>query len=180
MKLNLRRIAVLTVLAGTTAGCATVTRGSTEDVQFTSNPQGATVTTTIGPSCVTPCTLKFSRRDTFTATFKLGEQTQEVFVDTQVATEGVAVAGVGNALIGGVIGVGVDVATGAGLDHVPNPVIVTFTPEPEPSAPETPGTEEAANEEAATEETASEQTEDAQTTDPEPATTKDDGFKWES
>lgn len=125
------------------SGCATVTRGSSEDVQFNSTPSGATVTTSLGNSCVTPCTIEIGRRDTFTATFKLGDETREVFVDTQVAGEGVAVAGVGNALLGGVIGVGVDVATGAGLDHVPNPVVVDFTPPAAPAADDAAPSEDA-------------------------------------
>lgn len=116
------------------SACATVTRGSSEDVQFISNPPGATVKTSLGNSCVTPCTMEIGRRDTFTATFTLDDQTREVFVDTEVAGEGVAAAGVGNALIGGVIGVGVDVATGAGLDHVPNPVVADFTNPAVPAA----------------------------------------------
>lgn len=34
----------------------------------------------------------------------------------------------GNLLLGGVIGMGVDAATGAATDHKPNPVIVTMQP----------------------------------------------------
>lgn len=117
---------VLLAAAVTLSACATVTRGSTEDVRFTSNPSGAKVTTTLGAGCQTPCALKFSRRDTFTATFELEGETREVFVGTEVAGGGVA-ATAGNVLLGGVIGVGVDVATGAGLDHTPNPVHADFT-----------------------------------------------------
>ncbi len=34
----------------------------------------------------------------------------------------------GNLLLGGLVGMGVDAATGAALDHKPNPVIVTLQP----------------------------------------------------
>jgi hypothetical protein len=34
----------------------------------------------------------------------------------------------GNVLLGGLVGMGVDAATGAALDHKPNPVIVTLQP----------------------------------------------------
>lgn len=108
------------------AGCATVTRGTTSDVEFISDPPGARVETSRLESCTTPCTLKVSRKDEFQATFKLaGYKDQSVFVRTQVAGAGAAGL-VGNALIGGVIGVGVDVVTGASLEHVPNPVRVTL------------------------------------------------------
>ena len=40
------------------SGCATVTRGTTEQVQITSEPSGADVRTSMGPTCVTPCTLQ--------------------------------------------------------------------------------------------------------------------------
>ncbi|MDP2581055.1 hypothetical protein Q8W37_14030 [Shimia thalassica] len=32
----------------------------------------------------------------------------------------------GNILVGGIVGIGVDAATGSTLDHVPNPVIADF------------------------------------------------------
>lgn len=119
--------------ASSLSACATVTRGSTEDVLFTSNPPGADMKTSLGPGCVTPCTIKISRRDTFQAVFDLDGETRTVFVDTEVAGGGVAGVA-GNVLLGGVIGAGVDVATGAGLDHVPNPVHADFTV-PETEAP---------------------------------------------
>ena len=38
----------------------------------------------------------------------------------------------GNLLLGGLVGMGVDAATGAAMDHKPNPVIVTLQPVPPP------------------------------------------------
>ncbi len=145
----MKTIKIFAALAavGALSACATVTRGSTEDVQFISNPPGATVKIGLGQSCVTPCFIKVERRDTFQAVFTLGDQTEQVFVDTEVAGGGVAGVA-GNVLLGGVIGVGVDVATGAGLDHVPNPVVVTFdlskatTAEDAPATPEPTAAEE--------------------------------------
>ena len=120
----------LGAMALTVSGCATIVRGTTEDVQFNSNPSGAVVTTDLGPSCTTPCALKFDRDATFTAAVKLDGQEREVFVDTEVA-DGGAAAAAGNVLAGGVIGIGIDAASGATLNHVPNPVEVDFTQEPE-------------------------------------------------
>ena len=110
----------------TLAGCATVTRSSSEDVIFNSVPVGAKVTTTNGYNCTTPCTLKMKRKDKFVATFTHGKQTRQVNVTTEVAGGGGA-ALAGNVIAGGVIGIGIDAATGASLNHVPNPVHVDFT-----------------------------------------------------
>ena len=45
----------------------------------------------------------------------------------------------GNVLLGGLVGMGVDAATGAALDHKPNPVIVTLQPAaPPPRRPKPP------------------------------------------
>ena len=41
----------------------------------------------------------------------------------------------GNLLLGGVVGMGVDVVTGAATDHKPNPVIVTLQPLAPPAPP---------------------------------------------
>ena len=53
---------------------------------------------------------------------------QSVFVDTKVSGKGAA-GFAGNIVAGGVIGMGVDVATGATLDHTPNPVVIRLQPE---------------------------------------------------
>lgn len=117
----------LILLAGglSASACATIVRGSSEDVEFVSQPAGVLVETSRGQTCLTPCTMRFDRRDTFHATFRHKGQEQTIFVDTEVAGGGVAGVA-GNVLFGGAIGVGVDIATGAGLSHSPNPVIVNF------------------------------------------------------
>jgi hypothetical protein len=118
-------------------GCASITRGTTSDVEFISEPAGARVETSRLESCTTPCTLKVSRKDEFQATFKLeGYKDKVVFVRTQIAGSGAAGL-VGNAVIGGPIGIGVDVITGATLEHIPNPVMVTLEKnQPTPAQPE--------------------------------------------
>ena len=121
--------AVLSALA--LAGCATVVRGTTESVGFDSQPSGADVRLSTGLGCVTPCALVIKRNEEFIATFsKPGFRSQQVEVKTQLSGGGAA-AGAGNILAGGVIGAGVDVATGAPLDHVPNPVTAVLEPEPQ-------------------------------------------------
>ena len=117
------------------SGCATVTRGTTDQVQITSEPSGSDVRTSMGPTCVTPCTLQVSRKDEFTVTVsKAGFVEENVPVKTQIAGSGAA-GFAGNVLLGGLIGMGADAYTGATLEHVPNPVSVTLRPLPPTSAP---------------------------------------------
>jgi hypothetical protein len=116
------------------SGCATVTRGTSDQVQIQSSPSGATVRTSLGHSCVTPCTITVNRKDEFVVTFtKHGFQTVEIPVRTAVQMGGGG-AFAGNILAGGIVGMGADLATGAANDHVPNPVIAELMPD-RPGAP---------------------------------------------
>jgi hypothetical protein len=135
----MRFVWVCVVAAGAVvAGCATVTRGTTSQVQITSDPPQAEARTSMGHTCVTPCTLQFGRRDEFVVTItKAGYHTEEVKVTTQVAGAGVAGLA-GNAILGGVIGAGVDVASGATLEHCPNPVSVVLQSTRRPRQPSPP------------------------------------------
>ena len=115
------------------AGCATVTRGTTTQVQILSEPPGATARTSMGHQCSTPCTLQMSRKDEFAVVFTMpGYEDQTVNVRTQLAGAGAA-GFAGNVVLGGVVGMGVDAATGATLEHVPNPVSVVLRPLPKPT-----------------------------------------------
>lgn len=111
------------------SGCATVTRGTTNQVTVNSEPAGAEAMTSTGLVCpMTPCTWEIARKTEFTVTFKKqGYQTQQVPVGTKIAGSGAA-GFAGNVLVGGIVGMGVDAATGATLEHFPNPVFVTLEP----------------------------------------------------
>src|SRR6266498_3289849 len=66
------RILVATAAVGlaiTLAGCATVTRGTTSQVQIQSDPPGALAHTSTGFSCTTPCTITIPRKDEFSVVF---------------------------------------------------------------------------------------------------------------
>src|SRR4051812_30940541 len=122
------RIILVAALAAAVAGCATVTRGTTAQVQIVSNPPEASARTSMGYQCLTPCTVQINRKDEFTVIFaKPGYHSVEIPVRTQVAGAGAA-GFVGNVVLGGVVGMGVDVATGAALEQFPNPVVATLTP----------------------------------------------------
>ena len=124
----MKSLLCVTVLGAALAGCATITRGTTDHVQLQSNPSEARATTSMGQSCETPCTLTVARKDEFTVSFqKDGYEPQHVDVKTRVSGAGAA-GFAGNILLGGVIGMGADAATGATLEHVPNPVRVDLNP----------------------------------------------------
>ena len=129
------RFVSASVLALTLSGCATITRGTADQIQIVSTHDGAKATTSNGQNCITPCMLLVGRKDVFTVHYeKEGFVPQDVEVKTQ--TGGYGAAGLaGNVILGGVVGIGADIVTGASLDHVPNPVSVTLEAETPVAAP---------------------------------------------
>ena len=109
------------------SGCATVTRGSKDVLEIKTTPAGAQVQTSNGFSCSsTPCAIKMPRRSEFVVDITSpGCKPMDVNV-THKTADGGAAGVAGNVLVGGIIGRGVDAATGASQDLVPNPVEVTL------------------------------------------------------
>lgn len=115
--------------------CATVVRGTKDTAEFESRPTGANVAVEsvsddkLGPfNCVTPCSLELKRKRTWAVDFTLeGYKPASGLLKPKVTGGGVA-AGAGNALIGGIVGVGIDAGTGANLDLRPNPMIAELEP----------------------------------------------------
>lgn len=120
---------VVVAIAVSLGGCGSIVRGTSEPVAFVSDPPGASMVSTSKYACpMTPCSLQIDRSDEFDATFsKDGYQPQLVAVRTKLVGSGAAGLA-GNVLAGGIIGIGVDAATGAALDHVPNPVFAKLIP----------------------------------------------------
>lgn len=112
-------------------GCASVTRGTTENISIASTPAGATAELSgldNPTACVTPCVVVAKRNADITVTInKEGYEPQVVPLTKDIPGTG-AVGFAGNVLLGGLIGMGVDAATGAAMDHKPNPVTVTLRP----------------------------------------------------
>jgi hypothetical protein len=119
-----RAMACIALMAST-AGCATVTRGTHEAWKVVTSPTDATVETSNGFSCNrTPCTFKLQRRAAFNVTVSRdGYKPFHGLVVPKVASAGVA-GMAGNVLIGGLIGGGVDASDGAMMELSPNPMIV--------------------------------------------------------
>src|SRR5438552_18616008 len=117
--------------------CATITRGVHEKLSVLSEPSGANVMLSSGEKGVTPAKFVKSRRgDSFTVTVsKPGYIPQSVKVESEAsATGGAAMAG--NAVLGGLIGIGVDAASGAYNSLYPNTVSVHLVPRGKSAATE--------------------------------------------
>lgn len=131
------------------SGCATVTRGTKDTLVVESDPAGADVRLSTGESGKTPASFKLKRKRPVIVTIsRAGYETLTVNVTPQVVGAGAA-GMAGNVLVGGIIGAGVDVMTGATKSLMPNPVVVklvklearpavTAAPAAEPEAAPTP------------------------------------------
>jgi hypothetical protein len=132
------RILVIAAFCAALCGCASATRGITEQISISSVPTGAEaeVSGLENPTvCTTPCVVQAKRSADITISIKKeGYEPVQVPLTKDVAGNG-AVGFAGNLLLGGVIGMGVDAATGAAMDHHPNPVIVTLKPVESPPPP---------------------------------------------
>ena len=125
------RILGVAALCAALGGCASITRGTTENLSISSTPSGAQADITgldVPTACVTPCAVLVKRNADITITInKEGYEPQIVPLTKEIPGTGAA-GFAGNILAGGLIGMGVDAATGAAQDHKPNPVIVTLQP----------------------------------------------------
>ena len=139
------RLLLATAIVMPCLGCASATRGTTESISIASTPPGATadVSGLDNPTaCVTPCVVQVKRNADITITIaKEGYEPQVIPLTKEIPGSGAA-GFAGNILAGGLVGMGVDAATGAALDHKPNPVIVTLQPvaptSPRPAKPPPP------------------------------------------
>jgi hypothetical protein len=124
---------VLMAATGWVGGCATITRSGWEQLMVESDPPGAFVQLSNGVTGITPVRFGVRRTDDLAVTVtKEGYEPATITVKSQWADTGkagmagnvplVAAAGAG------LVGVGVDLATGATRSHVPNPVKVTLVP----------------------------------------------------
>ncbi len=126
--MNTIKLCIISGLLITTIGCASITRGSKDTLVVNSDPSGAKVSLSIGLSGKTPCAFKVSRKGGFVVKIeKEGYETIELQVVGQISGSGSA-GMAGNVLIGGIIGMGVDAATGATKDLKPNPIDVKLVP----------------------------------------------------
>lgn len=125
----MRRFLVV-IIAGLTAACGNLPSGGREVVRFRSDPDGALATTSLGPSCVTPCQIEISRLDEFTVTFsKAGYASRTVGVSSSVPSLSGGVTLAPGVRVGFINQSSMQDPTGSfRREHQPNPVVVTLEP----------------------------------------------------
>jgi len=111
------------ILAATGSGCATIFSGRNQDIHVTSDPPGVRVKADTGVEAVTPAnlTLPRSKPHTLVAEYPNAEPQQK---ELQCGMNGWLI---GNVLIGGIIGIVIDVASGAHGQLSPGAVHFDFT-----------------------------------------------------
>lgn len=118
------------------AGCATVTRGTDEVLTIESTPAGAEVVVSTGFTCITPCAVGLARRRSYgIRVSKPGFRPQAIAVNSSLAPLGAAglVGNIGLSVIS-LVGIPVDLVSGATRRLQPNPVKVELVPD-DPAAP---------------------------------------------
>lgn len=106
--------AVLLGIASLT-GCATIIRGTEQEVAVNTHPVGANIQFSNGQSCISPCTIKTKRNQSLQLSITKDGCHQ------QTATMMPTLAG-GGVIMGGLI----DYGTGAVYDLQPNPMTVSL------------------------------------------------------
>ncbi len=104
------RLLGVVALAAALGGCASVTRGTTENISISSTPSGAEATISgleVPTACVTPCAIVAKRSADITVSFaKEGYEPEVVQLTKEVPATG-AVGFAGNIVAGGLVGMGV-------------------------------------------------------------------------
>jgi hypothetical protein len=124
--MRLTLIAAALVLA---PGCATITRGTTEVLVVETQPPGADVRINpTGTNCKTPCSIELKRKRNYTLQIDR-DGFEPVTVNVLSEISGAGAAGMaGNVILGGLIGVAVDAASGATKKLTPNPIKLNLVP----------------------------------------------------
>ncbi len=124
MTLSLRMISIAFIGIFVFSGCATILAGGPDMVVVSSNPQGATIILDGVPVGVTPATIAFSRScEGVVVLEKPGYQNARLDVD-KVVNGWVF----GNLIIGGLLGLGIDLATSNQGKYSTNPVFLSLPP----------------------------------------------------
>ncbi len=113
--MKLFALAAVAALGVALSGCATIIRGTEQQVSVNTNPIGAQIQFSNGQSCTSPCTIKTKR-----------DQSLQIDISkpgcaTQTATMVPTLSG-GGVILGGIV----DYGTGAVYDLQPNPLTVTL------------------------------------------------------
>lgn len=128
--LNNIPVSALLLLTVFGSGCATIIQGTTQKIPVSSVPSGAKVTVDESTGFTTPTVLELSRKEHHTLQFSLEGHHPE-FMKLESVT---SAAVMGNILAGGLIGWGIDAASGGQYRLVPEAVHITLRPIAAPGA----------------------------------------------
>jgi hypothetical protein len=112
----MRRVLLAVAAMASLSACSAITDGEVIDqVQINSDPPGVKVTTSLGQTCTTPCTITVLRNDEFIVFYQApGYRPMEVPVLTKSVTSVAAIAR--------------NFMRGIADNHVPNPVYAQMMP----------------------------------------------------
>ena len=111
---------IIVVLAFSACGCATIVNGTSQKIQVSSDPSGATVTVDGARTYTTPARIRLERRRDHSLVITKNGYKAEIVKLTHVLSEVV----VGNTLLGGPLGWAFDACAGTQYKLIPNPVHV--------------------------------------------------------
>jgi hypothetical protein len=106
-------------------GCATCTNGTTQEIPVSTSPSGASVVVNDIHMGETPCTIRLARKSDHTVVLEAPGHR----IETRYITRKPSGAVRGNIWLGGLIGWGVDAATGADNNLVPDSIHIDLQPE---------------------------------------------------
>jgi hypothetical protein len=111
---------IATVIIMSLSGCTAITRGSSQKWTVRTEPTGANVHLSTGQKCITPCTLKLKRTESFSVTIdKQGYKA----VNTQIISD-LNIKAAQRSQMSGLIAYGIDGLAGSNYDLTPSPLIV--------------------------------------------------------
>jgi hypothetical protein len=128
--MQIKIIGCAVAAAQSLTACNTVTRGVEETVTISATPAWARIWTSLGHDCPrSPCVVKVSRKSELTAyAAARGYRSGSLLVKSTL-TDKAAPGVLGNAVLpGGSLGLVLDAANGAMLDHTPNPAHIDLVP----------------------------------------------------
>jgi hypothetical protein len=122
--MNIRNLAMVSLVGFTLSGCATVMNGANQDMVIDTEPQGAIAKLTTGFTCTTPCKVELPRKhDLRVDLSREGYRPTYVLVQSKLGG-----SAFGNILAGGLVGAVVDGSSGASNKLSPSPVSVRLVP----------------------------------------------------
>lgn len=123
-----RMLPAALLAASCLTGCATLDHGVTDDVPVVTDPPGATVSSSTGTICTSPCTVSGPRRDSFGITVaKPGYATRTVTSEAKPNEAAIAAASRPDATADA-LGRAIDVQDGSYFTHVPKAVVLKLEP----------------------------------------------------